>query len=319
METRNPATHRRQALTRQSKKDRKTPRMTPTLAARETQRSAANQLNVSGARRTNPLLPDFPGGSSLLDEFAEERVSQDDTDLSLDVWRPETGSVGFPSSDEGADEEEDEEDWPLADEGLSGVWFVKPLQHTGLREWLAMRAPFSWRERSWGRGLWRRSLARVTTIAAIGCVVGLIGLIAFYISFGAQHAVSNLPASGSATPGQSSIVLNSATSITGATPTLPSYEIGVWSSDDMPLGGEVTIYARVTHDYKPVPGVKVSFSVQFPDGAVARYGPVKTNKAGLASAQVSFGGVGQGQLIFVTATTKAGGQNISADTSFAPF
>jgi len=281
--------------------------------------SADDLADNLALRRADPAVQvdqnaDDPKGDEAEQETAEQTVV---------VWREQTDPL---SETVAADAEEEEEErskraassWFVGSERLSGIWLIRPTARERLRDWVSEWAPFSLREQGWWRGLWRRSLTRVGMIAALACVVGLVGVIAFYVSLGSRAAANNLPSISSPTPGQSSLIISSATNITGATPTVPDYEIGVWSSDDMPLGGQVTIFARVTHHYAGVAGVKVSFSVQFPNGSLARYGPVKTDKVGLASVLVGFGGVGAGQIIFVTATVTVGGQSISADTSFTP-
>lgn len=183
---------------------------------------------------------------------------------------------------------------------------------------MATAAPFSWRERAWRRGFWRRRVLRGLSLLAVVLVVAVIAYGAFTLGLRATHtSLTNLVPVSSATPGRGGFVVSAPTGDQNATPTSPAYTIGTWVSNDTPSGGQVTLYARVLHNFKAVKGVSVVFTVQYANGE-ATYGPKKTDASGLAQVNITYS-AGQGQVVFVIATTHVGGQDISADTSFTPF
>src|SRR5579875_609844 len=272
METRNPTSRKRRSSMssgfnglRGAKKARRTPRLN-TSARRSDAPTAvpARQGAPLHGRHSAPLLPgasffsagaSTPSADDLADNLALRRADpavqvdqnaddpkgdeaeQETAEQTVVVWREQTDPL---SETVAADAEEEEEErskraassWFVGSERLSGIWLIRPTARERLRDWVSEWAPFSLREQGWWRGLWRRSLTRVGMIAALACVVGLVGVIAFYVSLGSRAAANNLPSISSPTPGQSSLIISSATNITGATPTVPDYEIGVWSSDE---------------------------------------------------------------------------------------
>lgn len=201
----------------------------------------------------------------------------------------------------------------------SGAWPLAPTVADRLHEWVARALPYSWSERAWRRGYWRRRLAWSLGVVAIVAVVTLIVFAAFSIALRATHAsLTSLSSVSTATPSQGSFVVNAANSGANATPASPAYTIGVWASSDSPGGGQVTLFARVTHNYGPMKGAYVIFTVQYPNGAAINLA-AKTDSAGLARTLLTYGAIGQGQIIFVTASSHVGAQDISADSSFTTF
>ena len=128
------------------------------------------------------------------------------------------------------------------------------------------------------------------------------------------------------TPGANGVVIGVPPNYTNGTPTptLPVYEIGAWTANELPTGGaQQTLYARVTHNIgvsnTPAAGVSVLFKVVYPGGAVSTYGPVKTSAYGIAQINITYTTV-SGQPIFVTAiATISKGHTISAQTTFVAF
>jgi len=277
----------------------------PHASDSQTQRTGAT-TKTSEPLLPGPALPSAPLTDGFWDD--DEKALKGD----LSVW-----PVVAPSA--GAEDDEDAPDpWRSLSERTSGAWLVAPSWSDRLHDWMNTAAPYSWRERAWRRGFWRRRILRTLTLVAVIAVVALIAYGAFNAALRATHtSLAKIVPISSATPGKGGFVVSAPSGDQNATPTSPAFIIGTWASNDTPSGGQVTLFARVTHNYGPVKGAQVIFTVQYPNGD-ATYGPVKTDAAGLAQEKITYG-AGQGQVVFVIATTHADGQDITADTSFTPF
>lgn len=272
---------------------------------------APNRRGSPITKTSEPLLPGPAAPSApLTDGFWDD----DEQALSgeLSAWP----IVALPERE--TDDEETSDPWQSLSERTSAAWLVAPSWSDHLHDWLATVAPYSWRERAWRRGFWRRRILRALTLVAVVAVVTLIAYGAFNGALRATHtSLAQFAPISSATPGPGGFVVSAPTGDQNATPTSPAYVIGTWVSNDVPSGGQITLFAKVTHNTGPVKGAKVVFTVQYPNGD-ANYGPVKTDAAGLAQVKIAYG-AGRGQVVFVIATTHANGQDITADTSFTPF
>jgi hypothetical protein len=109
-----------------------------------------------------------------------------------------------------------------------------------------------------------------------------------------------------------------------ATVGLPSYMVGAWPSSSVPPGGgTVVIFVRVTNSasLRPVSGAMVTLQVQVTCAYPYRtdgLGPVATGADGIAAIPVRVSGMPGGQPVCVSATVRVGGQEYSANATFAP-
>lgn len=93
-------------------------------------------------------------------------------------------------------------------------------------------------------------------------------------------------------------------------PPAPEYTLGMWASDMTP-GGTTTIYARVSQNSAPVPGVTVSISFN------GRSLATNTNGFGIAAFTIPASGA-HGQPVTVNGSVHINGQEIDADTFYTP-
>lgn len=204
---------------------------------------------------------------------------------------------------------------PLA---RSSTWIVEPSWSERIHNWFAGLMPFSWRERARRRGFWRRRVLPVVgavAVLAVGLAVGVFALKA------AGHAAGALNTGGApaqATAGGSVMIspLNNVSST--PTPLGVQYDVGVWTSDTLPQGGSVTVYARVSNNTQPQPGVKVYLSANTPNGTI-KSGPLTTDSYGLVTWKLNYGNLGPQQPIYLTGTASIGGQTITGTYTVVTF
>jgi hypothetical protein len=190
------------------------------------------------------------------------------------------------------------------------TWIVEPSWYERIHNWFAGLMPFGWRERARRRGFWRRRVLPVVgavAVLAVGLAVGVFALKA------AGHAAGALNTGGApaqATAGGSVMIspLNNVSST--PTPIGVQYDIGVWTSDTLPQGGSVTVYARVSNNTQPQPGVKVYLSANTPNGTI-NSGSLTTDSYGLVTWKLNYGNIGPQKPIYLTGTTSIGGQTIT--------
>jgi len=273
------------------------------------------QPNDGPTKTSQPLLPgpaepSAPLSDGLIWDDATKSLVGD-----LSVWQDSDQLV---VERETPAEESADDLWDRIHVRANNAWSAEPSWSDGLREWWSVAAPYRWRERAWRRGFWRRRVLRTASLVVVVLTIALIAYGAFTLALRATHtSLTRLVPISSATPGPGGFVVSAPSGEQNATPTSPAYVIGTWVSDDTPSGGQVRLFARVTHNYRAVKGASVVFTVQSP-GGVSTYGPAKTDSAGLAQVKITYN-AGQGQVVFVIATTVYNGQDISADTSFTPF
>lgn len=204
---------------------------------------------------------------------------------------------------------------------------MRPRRHPWRERWryyTSALVPFGWGERvRHERGYWR---ARAFRLAGLATFLGLT-LVASIVTLSlASRLVSGTPgnplASSSSGSRAGGVVVQPVFGGGDPTPTPGQYLIGAWVSDSAPASGTVQAFVRVTlgdaQGNKPLAGASVQIAVAF-TGGTAVYGPVATDRYGLATFAVAYAGrTGGLQPVFITATTTAGGQQLSAQTSFTP-
>ena len=99
----------------------------------------------------------------------------------------------------------------------------------------------------------------------------------------------------------------------GATmPPVPDYTLGMWSSNMTPsTGSTIMIYARLSHDTTPVPGVAVSISYN------GRGLATNTNQDGIATFTIPATGTTD-HPVTVDGVVSINGQTINAQTFYSP-
>jgi hypothetical protein len=179
------------------------------------------------------------------------------------------------------------------------------------------RSGFTWRERDWRASGWARRARVLPGIVALLAIVIIATAFAFVLASRAattargsgQPAATNVPESG--------VLVQQLPAATTPTPAMPPYEIGVWVDNPTPTGGSERVFVRVSHNVAAVVGAPVTLTVQFGNGEQT-YGPVHTDKDGVATFTVGYGGGSGYSPVFVTATAATGGQTLSAETTFFP-
>lgn len=199
------------------------------------------------------------------------------------------------------------------------TWIVEPSWSERAHNWFADRMPFSWRERARRRGFWRRRVLPVVAVLAV-LAVGLgVGLFALKFAGRAAGALNVAPAPAAQSTAGGSVMISPLNNVsTTPTPQAPQYDVGVWTSDTLPQGGSVTVFARVSNYTQPQAGVKVYISANTPRGTL-NSGALTTDSYGLVSWKLNYGNVGNQQPIYLTATTSIGGQTYSGTYTFVTF
>lgn len=198
------------------------------------------------------------------------------------------------------------------------TWIVEPSWYERIHTWSADLMPFSWRERARRRGFWRRRVLPVVGVIAVLAVGLAVGVFALKAAGHAAGALNTPSAPAQATAGGSVMIspLNNVSST--PTPLGVQYDVGVWTSDTLPQGGSVTVYARVSNNTQPQPGAKVYISANTTNGTLTS-GPLTTDSYGLVSWKLNYGNVGAGKPIYLTGTTSIGGQNFTGTYTFVTY
>lgn len=202
--------------------------------------------------------------------------------------------------------------------GRPSTWIAEPSSSERLKNWAADAMPFAWRERAHRRGFWRRRVAPVLAVCL--CIAFAFSVGAFALR-AAGHAAGTFtvaaPTPQATTSG--SVMISPYNAFNGSpTPTEPQYSVGVWVSDTLPQGNSVQVFVRVSNHSLPQPGAQVFITANTPNGNI-KMGPFPTDSYGVANATLNYGGVGQQQPIFLTATTTINGQDVSGDYTFVTF
>lgn len=199
------------------------------------------------------------------------------------------------------------------------TWIVEPSWYERAHSWFADRMPFSWRERARRRGFWRRRVLPIVALLA-ALAVGLgVGVFALKAAGHAAGALNLTPAPAAQATAGGSVMISPLNNVsTTPTPLGEQYDVGVWTSDTLPQGGSVTVYARVSNNTQPQSGVKVYISANTPRGTLTS-SALTTDSYGLVSWKLNYGNVGNQKPIYLTATTSIGGQNYSGTYTFVTF
>lgn len=202
--------------------------------------------------------------------------------------------------------------------GRSTGWIVEPPWYERAQNWLSDAMPFTWRERARRKGFWRKRALPV--IAAIACLVVAfgVGLFALDKAGRATGAFNAIPTAQATVGGAVMISPNNNGLSASPTPVAEQYDIGVWVSNTLPQGGSVTVYARVSNNTHPVAHARVYIYANTPNGGI-NLGPLYTDAYGVAHARLNYGHVGSEKPIFLTGTTKIGGQQITGTYTFVTF
>lgn len=199
------------------------------------------------------------------------------------------------------------------------TWIVEPSWSERVHNWFAEQMPFSWRERTRRRGFWRRRVLPIVAALAVLAVALGVGVFALKAAGHAAGALNVPPATAAQATNGGSVMISPLNNVSSTpTPQGVQYDVGVWTSDTLPQGGSVTVYARVSNYAQPQPGVKVFISANTPGGTL-KSGPLTTDSYGLVSWKLNYGNVGSQQPIFLTATTNIGGQNYTGTYTFVTF
>jgi hypothetical protein len=197
------------------------------------------------------------------------------------------------------------------------------------------REGFSWHEREWESRFWAARLGITPhTVLTVSLII-VVGLFVFLIAARAATRPSISGAGSARRQNANPIIIQQEGSSGGgsATPTLPTYILGVWVSSMSPAAsGEEQVYVRVTENTstdvnEPVPNVKVQ--VTCPYGVARSNTPPKrggrgdstpsntavTDANGLAIFTL-FYGAGPGGAVYVFASATINGQQIGTNTDF---
>jgi hypothetical protein len=192
---------------------------------------------------------------------------------------------------------------------------INPSVYTRFLRWWSEAFPYRWRERPNHRSIWRRRAVPAALIVVgviVVAILGNLGLSAIQQAtraFASSGAFNDSSASQPATPG--SVFISPLNNSAGSpTPTATNYSVGVWTAVPNPSGA-TTVFIHVTSGGQPVAGAEVFLQV---DGG-SNIGPLTTNKSGMASKRVGFGG-GYGSPVFLTATTTINGVTYSGSYTF---
>lgn len=226
-----------------------------------------------------------------------EHVRDDDPDDIETIWPDDQVDAG--------DEEEDLDEEPLEiPDGITRAVFRRD-------------EAFAFRERSWEGWKRHRKTVMVMSALVLMLMVAIIGAVAAvsYARRATQHLTMTPP-----TPTTSSysggVVVQPGQETVLPTPEAPKYQIGIWVSNNAPSGGTVKVFVRVSDNIAPMAHIPVTLMIQTP-GGTQHAGPTKTDGYGLATFTVHYGGV-SGTPVFVTAITKIGTMDLSAETVFVP-
>lgn len=182
------------------------------------------------------------------------------------------------------------------------------------------RSPYSWRERDWRGSAWGRRARALPAVAALLVALLVAGTFAITLATraaGVAQSQVHLPTMTAPTVPAGDILRPVPPSAT-ATPAAPQYLVGVWmSSASPPAAGSVKVFVRVSKGVAPAAHVRVSLWVEFP-GYSRGFGPAVTDADGIATINVTYGGLPANQPVFVTANASIGRQTVSAQTTFVP-
>jgi hypothetical protein len=181
------------------------------------------------------------------------------------------------------------------------------------------RQAFSWRERDWNLGYWKRRL-RATPALVVSIAILLAALVLGFAVAGrlARGFQVHLPAAQAAPNGGAGVVVQPAPMQQTPTPTDAASDLGIWVSDPAPsTSGTVQVFVLLTSALQPDAHIPVSIYVQYAASGVPM-GPVSTDKYGLATFTLNYAGLPPGQPVFVTASATVGGQTLTGETSFVP-
>ncbi len=160
-----------------------------------------------------------------------------------------------------------------------------------------------------------KNIGRVSIVAAIiGALLIVLGMATARIANAVSHNVGALTkANPTATPSSgSAITIRNASGGNATFPPAPDYTLGMWPSDQTPSpGGPTTIYARVSHQSAPVPGIPVTISF---NGQSMTAG---TNQDGIAAFHISATGAAL-QPVVVSGAIHINGKEIDATTFYTP-
>jgi hypothetical protein len=181
------------------------------------------------------------------------------------------------------------------------------------------RQAFSWRERDWNLGYWKRRL-RATPALVASIAILLAALVLGFAVAGrfARGFQVHLPAAQAAPNGGTGVVVQPAPTQQTPTPTDTASDLGIWVSNPAPsTSGMVQVFVRMTSALQPDAHIPVSIYVQYAAYGVPM-GPVTTNSYGLATFTLNYAGLPPGQPVFVTASAIVGGETLTGETSFVP-
>ena len=181
----------------------------------------------------------------------------------------------------------------------------------------ARREGFRWYEREWDSRFWAGRMGITPRAVLTLALVTVVSLFAFLIAARAAGRAGIPVQSGKATDVNPIIIQPEGSGGGVATPSVPTYVVGVWVSNmSPPSSGSVQVYVRVTENVGGVTNEPVAYvpvSIKSSNG-IAR-GVVKTNLSGLATFTF-FYGQSPGFPVYITATATIGKQHVTSTTDF---
>ena len=155
-------------------------------------------------------------------------------------------------------------------------------------------------------------LAAVCAAVVVVLSAGVARLTGAIANFKSPFSSSDTGNANGTPTGVPAITIRSVNGNDATPPPMPKYTFGLWSSNNTPgLGSPVTIFARVSEQSKPLPGVTVTISIF--DHTMT----LTTNQDGIASFNVNAGGRAQVPVV-ITGTVRLENVDYQGQAFFTP-
>lgn len=200
-------------------------------------------------------------------------------------------------------------------ERLFGSWGGRMRLPAGARRGSGRLADWSWDEQ--GVRMLKQTLRILVLTAICAAVVvllsaGTIRLVNAVSNIKSPFTTGSTSSPDATATGVPAITIRNTNGQDGTPPPMPQFTFGMWVSNNTPpLGGPVTIYAKVSQFSKPLPGIGITVSVY------GRNITGTTNQDGIAAFTLNTGGKAQ---VPITAygSVHLGDADYSATTFFTP-